>query len=227
MGAQLAQPRRRSAARAGDHDGISRCRPGPGHGGARPAAPSRARSRPPPAGSAPDTSPPTTGHRAAADASATPCITPRATSPFPDPPGTQSAMSAPIGDAPMAARSLTAPMSAFHPTSAGVQSERSTCTPSTTLSTETTSGPPSGDLDQRGVVPQAERLDSVSQHPPNKLQEVVLTGDCRQVRWFGGSHGSCLALDPTETGPKKEQIPQRWRRRRTRISWLGSRRWPH
>ena len=39
---------------------------------------------------------------------------------------------------------------------------------------------------------------------------------------FGGSHVTCLALDPTETGRTKEQIPPTWRQQRTRNSSPGS-----
>ncbi len=73
-----------------------------------------------------ETSPPTTGHPATCDAWATPSMTPSVTSPPPADSGTHSATSAPMGRAPMAARSLNAPMSAFHPTSWGLQRARST-----------------------------------------------------------------------------------------------------
>ena len=49
------------------------------------------------------------------------------------------------------------------------QNERSKCTPSTTLSTETTRDSPPGSRDDAGVVTQAEQLNSVSQAPPNRL----------------------------------------------------------
>ena len=42
---------------------------------------------------------------------------------------------------------------------------------------------------------------------------------------FGGSHGTCLALDPTETGRTKEQIPPKWRQQSTRNSSPGSTKW--
>jgi hypothetical protein len=44
----------------------------------------------------------------------------------------------------MAAKSLSAPISAFQPTSFGLQNAKSTWMPSTTLSTETTSEPAEG-----------------------------------------------------------------------------------
>ncbi len=86
--------------------------------------------------------------------------------------------------------------------------------------------PAAGDLDHRGVVAQSERLDSVSQHASDTLQDLVFLGERCHVPRFGGSHGTCLALDPAETGRTKEQIPPKWRPPRTRNSWPGSTRWP-
>ena len=103
----------------------------------------------------------------------------------------------------MAARSLSAPISAFQPTSAGLQSARSTWTPSTTLSTETTTGPPAGHVDHGGVVAQPAGLDSTSERVADTLQRLVFNQTRRAPR-FGGTHGTCLALDAACTGRTKE-----------------------
>ena len=77
----------------------------------------------------------------------------------------------------MAARSLSAPIRPSSPRQPGLHRDRSTWTPSTTLSTETTRDPRRAAPARAGVVTQAERLDSVSEEPPNRLHHLVFTGE--------------------------------------------------
>ena len=147
-----------------------------------PPRPSRAPSPPPPARRPPTRRPRRPGTRSPPRP---PPLqpSPRApAAPSPEPPGTHNATTAPTGDAPIAARSLSAPISAFQPTSPGLHSGQvDVDAGSTTLSTETTSGP-APEPQHSGVVTQAERLDSISEDPPNRLDHLVFAGEraCRR-----------------------------------------------
>ena len=114
-------PRRRPAAGPGDQERVA----GPA---ARPRDTGAALGNGPDHGhrhdqlAGADRSPPTTGQPLRPTPRRRPRMTPSANSPFARAARHAQGDECPVGDAPMAARSLTAPMSAFQPTSAGLQS---------------------------------------------------------------------------------------------------------
>ena len=168
-----------------------------------------------------------TGHPAAADASATPAITPRASSPSPEPPGHAQRHQRPDGrrthGGQVAQRRPSAPSS---PRRRGCRARGRRGPPRPRCRPRPRSGSSAGNPTTAASSRKPEGLDSVSQHASDTLQDLVFTGEAGHVPRFGGSHGTCLALDPTETGRTKEQIPPHGANEERETPGLGRRRWP-
>ena len=62
---------------------------------------------------------------------------------------------------------------------------------------------PAGYLEYRGVVAQPGWVDSTSERLADTLQDLVFNETGRAPK-FGGTHGTCLALDAGHTGRAKE-----------------------
>ena len=57
-----------------------------------------------------------------------------------------------------------------------------------------------------GVISESECPNSTSERAADTLQQLVFSERMRAPR-FGGTHGTCLALDATAAGRTKEQSP--------------------
>ena len=150
-----------------------------------------------------ETSPPTTAHPPTCDAWATPSMTPSVSSPASGRFGHAERHQRPDGAGAHGRQVAQRPHEGLPPHIVGAAEGQIDVDALHHAVHRDHHGSAAGDIEHGGVVAQSTPLDSISERVTDTLQGLVFN-ETGHAPGFGGTHGTCLALDAASTGRTKE-----------------------